>query len=34
MNAAFEKLIQHDPVQYMWLLKLFKSQVEQSETRY
>lgn len=34
MNTAFEQLIQHDPMQYMWLLKLFKTQQKQTEPRY
>jgi lauroyl/myristoyl acyltransferase len=34
MNAGFEQLIQYDPSQYMWLLKLFKTQKEQSKPRY
>ena len=34
MNAGFESLIQHDPMQYMWLLKLFKTQVDSTDNRY
>jgi lauroyl/myristoyl acyltransferase len=34
MNAAFETLIQHDPSQYMWLLKLFKTEIQADKPRY
>ena len=34
MNLGFEKLIQHYPTQYMWLMKLFKTQADTDKKRY
>jgi len=34
MNKSFEDLIRHDPSQYMWLLKLFKTQLDSSKRYY
>lgn len=34
MNASFEKLIRQHPVQYMWLLKLFKTRPTEGENPY
>lgn len=34
MNSGFEKLICHHPMQYMWLMKLFKTQPDTDKQRY
>lgn len=34
MNQGFETLIRYYPTQYMWLMKLFKTQINSDENRY